>query len=428
MKIYDHHITECDSAIPAILVTHFLISEETAYYLYKGALKSHFDRIRENVKMVIETDYVDKFYRNSYYNYYASKLNTFQRNCIKVSFFEDSITMDDFRLRESLDKIKGSYLGFFLLRPTEPSLLGRSVLSPKALKENNFVACTASIPTTSNAIRLQAVGFPHSSQDNETLKCAEVTIWAVLEYFGNKYPDYVSVLPSAIMQKLKDVSEALFYVKETTENSWSRAVLEYQIETNLYSRQGKAITNFKETLPEIESDLANALLKDPYNFEFLTLSNKVKERDLETQLIANITQFLLELGKGFAYLGRQFTITIGGKEFKTDLLFYHTRLKCYVVIELKVTEFEPEFLGKLNFYLSAVNRLVKADDDKPTIGILLCKSKNNLVVDFALQDINKPLGVSEYTHTQLPAELREALPTIEELTEQLNKEDERILE
>ena len=228
-----------------------------------------------------------------------------------------------------------------------------------------------------------------------------------------------------IMQKLKDVSEALFYVEETIENNWSRAVLEMQIETNLYRRQGKAITNFKNTLPEIESDLANALLKDPYNFDFLTLSRKVKERDLEIQLVANITQFLLELGKGFAYLGRQFTITVGGKEFKTDLLFYHTRLKCYVVIELKVTEFEPEFLGKLNFYLSAVDRLVKADDDKPTIGILLCKSKNNLVVDFALQDINKPLGVSEYTYTQLPAELREALPTIEQLTEQLNKEDDR---
>jgi predicted nuclease of restriction endonuclease-like (RecB) superfamily len=228
-----------------------------------------------------------------------------------------------------------------------------------------------------------------------------------------------------IMQKIKDVSEALFYVRETTENSWSRAVLEYQIETNLYARKGKAITNFKNTLPEIESDLANALLKDPYNFDFLTLSDRVKERDLEQQLVVNITQFLLELGKGFAYLGKQFTITVGGKEFKTDLLFYHTRLKCYVVIELKVVEFEPEFLGKLNFYLSAVDRLVKADDDKRTIGILLCKNKNNVVVDFALQDINKPLGVSEYTYTQLPAELRDALPTIEQFTEQLNKEDDR---
>lgn len=188
-----------------------------------------------------------------------------------------------------------------------------------------------------------------------------------------------------IIQKIKNQTEAIFYVKETIENNWSRAVLEYQIETNLYGRQGKAGTNFQYTLPEIDSDLANALLKDPYNFDFLTLSNKAKERDLEQQLVANITEFLLELGKGFAYLGRQFTITVGGREFKSDLLFYHIKLKRYVVIELKVTDFEPEFLGKLNFYLTAIDRLVKADEDKPTIGILLCKSKNNVVVDFSLQ-------------------------------------------
>jgi predicted nuclease of restriction endonuclease-like (RecB) superfamily len=224
-----------------------------------------------------------------------------------------------------------------------------------------------------------------------------------------------------ILKKIKNQPEAIFYVKETIENNWSRAVLEMQIETNLYGRQGKAVTNFKNTLPEIDSDLANALLKDPYNFDFLNLSKSVKERDLETQLVANITQFLLELGKGFAYLGRQFSLIVGSKEFKTDLLFYHTKLKRYIVIELKVTEFEPEFLGKLNFYLTAIDRLVKSDDDKPTIGILLCKSKENVVVDFTLQDINKPLGVSEFTYTELPENIREALPTVEQLTEQLNK-------
>jgi predicted nuclease of restriction endonuclease-like (RecB) superfamily len=224
-----------------------------------------------------------------------------------------------------------------------------------------------------------------------------------------------------ILQKIKNQPEAIFYVKETIENNWSRAVLEMQIETNLYGRQGKAVTNFKNTLPEIDSDLANALLKDPYNFDFLNLSKSVKERDLETQLVANITHFLLELGKGFAYLGRQFSLNVGSKEFKTDLLFYHTKLKRYIVIELKVTEFEPEFLGKLNFYLTAIDRLVKSDDDKPTIGILLCKSKDNVVVDFTLQDINKPLGVSEFTYTELPENIREALPTVEQLTEQLNK-------
>ncbi len=225
-----------------------------------------------------------------------------------------------------------------------------------------------------------------------------------------------------IIEKIKNKNEVEFYIKETISNNWSRSVLEYQIETNLYNRQGKAITNFKTTLPEIESDLANALLKDPYNFEFLTLSFEVKELELEQKLVQHITQFLLELGKGFAYMGRQFQLIVGGKEFRTDLLFYHTKLKCHVVIELKIKEFEPEFLGKLNFYMTAINSLIKADDDKPTIGILLCKNKNDVIVDFALKDINKPMGVSEFKYKELPAEIKSALPTLEEFTEQLNFE------
>jgi predicted nuclease of restriction endonuclease-like (RecB) superfamily len=225
-----------------------------------------------------------------------------------------------------------------------------------------------------------------------------------------------------IIEKIKNHAEAKFYIEQTIENNWSRAVLEMQIESNLYSRQGKAINNFKATMPEIESDLAIALLKDPYNFEFLTLSNKIHERELEQKLVENITNFLLELGKGFAYLGRQFEINVGGKIFKTDLLFYHTKLKCYIIIELKVTEFEPEHLGKLNFYLTAINEIIKDQTDKPTIGILLCKSKNNTVVDFALKDINKPLGISEYTYSQLSAEIKNSLPTEEQLKNQLNLE------
>jgi predicted nuclease of restriction endonuclease-like (RecB) superfamily len=227
-----------------------------------------------------------------------------------------------------------------------------------------------------------------------------------------------------IIEKVKNLDEAKFYVQQTIENNWSRTVLEYQIETNLYQRQGKAITNFKNTLPEPESDLANALLKDSYNFEFLTLSSKVKELELEQKLIDNIANFLLELGKGFAYLGRQFEINVGGELFKTDLLFYHTKLKCYVVIELKVTKFKPEYVGKLNFYITAIDRLVKDSSDKPTIGILLCRSKNDVVVDFALHDVNKPMGVSEYTYTQLPTQIQNALPTIEQFTERLNQEDD----
>ncbi len=225
-----------------------------------------------------------------------------------------------------------------------------------------------------------------------------------------------------MMQKVKDNSAMTYYLHQTIENNWSRAVLEYQIETNLYARQGNAITNFKNTLPQPESDLAQALLKDSYNFEFLTLSSKVKELELEQKLIENITHFLLELGKGFAYMGRQFEINVGGEIFKTDLLFYHTKLKCYVVIELKVTKFKPEYVGKLNFYLTAIDRLVKDNTDKATIGILLCKSKNDVVVDFALHDVNKPVGVSEYTYTQLSDDIKNALPTIEQLTDQLENE------
>ena len=227
-----------------------------------------------------------------------------------------------------------------------------------------------------------------------------------------------------IFQKIKNVPEAIFYVQQTIENNWSRAVLEMQIETNLYARQGKAITNFKATLPEIDSDLAQALLKDTYNFEFISFSGKVKELELEQKLIDNITKFLLELGKGFAYMGRQFEINVGGEIFKTDLLFYHTKLKCYIVIELKVTKFKPEYVGKLNFYLTAIDRLVKDSSDKPSIGILLCKTKNDVVVDFALHDTNKPMGVSEYTYTQLPTLIQQALPTIQQFTERLNQDEE----
>ena len=256
--------------------------------------------------------------------------------------------------------------------------------------------------------------------DNETITKIEQPVLQILNLVC-MIPWWHNVL---ITEKVKNTTEAIFYVQQTIENNWSRAVLEYQIETNLYQRQGKAITNFKTTLPEPDSDLANALLKDTYSFEFLTLSSKVKELELEQKLIENITHFLLELGKGFAYLGRQFELNVGGEIFKTDLLFYHTKLKCYVVIELKVTKFKPEYVGKLNFYVTAIDRLVKDNTDKPTIGILLCKSKNDVVVDFALHDIHKPVGVSSYTYTELPDSIKNALPTLKQLTEQINQDND----
>jgi predicted nuclease of restriction endonuclease-like (RecB) superfamily len=242
------------------------------------------------------------------------------------------------------------------------------------------------------------------------------------------YPDilkYCCLIPwkhnLSIIEKVKKAEAVYFYILKTIENNWSRAVLEYQIDTDLYNRQGKAINNFNLTLPKPNSDLANALLKDPYNFDFLTLAENAKEKELEDKLVQNITRLLLELGKGFAYMGRQFELIVGKKEYRTDLLFYHTKLKCYIVIELKLKDFEPEFIGKLNFYLTAINELVKEPDDKPTIGILLCKNKDNYDVEFALKDVNKPIGVSEFKYMELPDEIKNALPTSEEFKDELKR-------
>jgi predicted nuclease of restriction endonuclease-like (RecB) superfamily len=225
-----------------------------------------------------------------------------------------------------------------------------------------------------------------------------------------------------IFSKSKTIKEASFYISETIENGWSRDALALQIKTQLYQRQGKAITNFKHTLPNPLSDLVQQTLKDPYVFDFLTLSKPFHERDIENQLIAHITKFLLELGKGFAFVGKQHHLEIGETDYYIDLLFYHIKLKCYVVIELKNTKFIPEYAGKLNFYLSAVDSLLKQEDDKPTIGMLLCRDKNNIETEFALRDINKPMGVSEFQLTEIvPDELKSSLPSIEEIENELKK-------
>lgn len=223
-----------------------------------------------------------------------------------------------------------------------------------------------------------------------------------------------------IFTKSENVEQAQFYIQQTIENAWSRDTLALQIKSQLFARQGKSITNFKYTLPEPLSDLAQQTLKDPYVFDFVAMTPKMKERDLEKQLVAQISKFLLELGKGFAFVGQQHPLEIGNKEYFLDLLFYHIKLKCYVVIELKNTAFIPEYTGKMNFYLSAVDTLLKQEDDKPTIGILLCRDKNNIEAEFALRDINKPIGISEFSFTEiLPEELKSSLPTIEEIEKEL---------
>lgn len=224
----------------------------------------------------------------------------------------------------------------------------------------------------------------------------------------------------AILAKCKQHGEALYYAQATQTYGWSRSVLVHQIESGLWQREGKAITNFEQTLPAAQSDLATQILKDPYKFDFLSLSKEHTERELENDLIAHITQFLLELGAGFAYIGRQVPLQVGEREFFLDLLFYHTRLHCHVVVELKTVDFEPEFAGKLNFYIKAVDEQLRGDGDQPTIGLLLCKSKDRLVAEYALSDIQKPMGLSTYTlsHT-LPEALRDKLPSIEAIEREL---------
>ena len=215
-----------------------------------------------------------------------------------------------------------------------------------------------------------------------------------------------------LLQKIKDTNIRTWYAQKTAENSWSRNVLALQIENNLYQRQGAAITNFSRTLPEHQSDLAQSLLKSEYNLEFIGIQEKAQERDLENALVDHIKDFLLELGVGFAFMGSQYPIEVSEKEFRLDLLFYHTQLRCYIIIDLKMGEFEPEYSGKMNFYVAAVDDLLRRGDDQPSIGIVLCKSKDKTIAEYALRNVNTPIAVS--TH-KLPQKLQESLPSIEQL-------------
>jgi predicted nuclease of restriction endonuclease-like (RecB) superfamily len=244
---------------------------------------------------------------------------------------------------------------------------------------------------------------------------------AVGELDGVNLPEPVAEIPwghnAVLIEKLKDPTERIWYARKTTEHGWSRAVLVHQIESDLYGRQGQAITNFEHTLPSPQSDLAQQLLKDPYTFDFLGLTDEVRERELETSLIDHIQRFLLELGKGFAFVGRQHHMEVGGEDFYLDLLFYHLHLRCFVVIDLKVEPFNPEFAGKMSFYLSAVDDLLRHPDDNPTIGLILCKERNHVVVEYTLRDSARPLGVA--TYRLLPEELKTSLPSPEEFEAEL---------
>jgi predicted nuclease of restriction endonuclease-like (RecB) superfamily len=223
-----------------------------------------------------------------------------------------------------------------------------------------------------------------------------------------------------LFTKLKEREARFWYAQKAIENGWSRDILVMQIETNLFDRQGGAITNFARSLPAPQSDLAQQLIKDPYNFDFLMLAENAQERELERALIHHIRDFLMELGLGFAFLGSQYPLVVSGKEYRLDLLFYHVHLHCYIVIDLKMGEFEPQHSGQMSFYVAAVDNLLRRDRDDPTIGIILCKSKDKTTVEFALQGSQQPIGVSTYQlQSQLPPQLQNNLPTVEQLEMEL---------
>lgn len=226
-----------------------------------------------------------------------------------------------------------------------------------------------------------------------------------------------------IIDKCKgNYDKAIFYVQKTIENNWSRAVLLNFLDTDLYERQGKAISNFSKTLPAVESDLAQAITKDPYNFDFLTLTERYSEKELKDALMDNITKFLLELGNGFAFVGREVRLAIGDTENFVDMLFYNIKLHCYVVVEVKVTEFDSKDMGQLGTYMVAVNHQLKGETDAPTLGLIICKSKDNVKARYALEASTQPMGISEYDiHRFMPENFKSTLPTIEEIENELRE-------
>ena len=250
--------------------------------------------------------------------------------------------------------------------------------------------------------------------------------------FAEIYPDrefvqqVVAQIPwghnIVLLDKVADMDERKWYIKKSAENGWSRNVLVHQIESNLYQRQVLAdkVTNFDHRLPSPQSELAAQTMKDPYVFDFIPFREDMLERDIEQALVRDVTKLLLELGTGFAFLGNQYHLNVGGDDFYIDLLFYNLNLRCYVVIELKTGDFKPEYAGQLNFYLSSVDGILKKEQDNPSIGLLLCKSKNNVVAEYSLKDISKPIGVSEYKITSsLPDDLEKQLPSVEDIQKRI---------
>lgn len=325
--------------------------------------------------------------------------------------FLDKLSTD---LRKEFSDVKGfslrniHYIRQWYLFYSQDNTIGQQVVaqlsknikvSQRKIDQLNDPLIT---PNESNPIVQQAV--------------AQFQDWPIDQLFQIPWGHHI-----AIITKCKSVSESFYYISNTLKYGWSRSVLVHQIESDLYSREGKAISNFRQTLPSPQSDLAIQTLKDPYVFDFFTMRADFNERELQWSLVDHITKFLLELGAGFAYMGSQVPLYVGDREFAIDLLFYQTKLHCYIVVELKKTDFEPEYAGKLNFYIKAVDEQFRQKGDEPTIGLLLVKSKDKVVAEYALSDIHKPIGISEYRLTTvLPDRLKSSLPTIEEIESELS--------
>lgn len=274
---------------------------------------------------------------------------------------------------------------------------------------------------TVSSIKLQQLGT-EISEDTEKLQQDDGEL---------AFPSLFAYVPWGhhveIISKCKDVREALFYVQETIAEGWSRSALQNYMNADLYKTSGKAVTNYTEKLPDKQGQLANEIIKDNYDFGFVSLPAEYDETALEDELEKNITRFLLELGTGFGFIGRQKEIIIAGKSRKIDMLFYHAKLHCYIVVELKVVPFEPEFAGKLNFYVNAVNELMKEPEDNPTIGLLICKGKNNTEVKWAFQGIGTPMGVASYDNVKIK-ELEKQLPSAEEIQKRIDLAEKELLQ
>ena len=285
-----------------------------------------------------------------------------------------------------------------------------------------YLAYTKGLTTVVQPARqlgVEIVSQPARQLENQPAVIVPIPDGVNLPQAAAGIPWYHNVV---LIEKLKNPAQRLWYAQKVVQHGWSRAVLVHQIELDLYGREGRAVTNFAETLPPAQSDLAQQVLKDPYVFDFLTLTDEARERELERGLLEHLRDFMLELGVGFAFVGSQYHLEVDGKDYYIDLLFYHLKLRAFVAIDLKVEEFKPEFAGKMNFYLSAVDDRLRRGDDQSSIGIILCKARDKVTVEYALRDTRKPIGVSKYRLTAaLPRDLKSSLPTIKQLESELKR-------